>query len=185
MNDLTPKINRVEKCNNESINMNITFTNNSAEHMITFHFNESSKDKRYELRGVSVLLNTNDNTYVFPNYTTTNGTLTGSTNEKDGIFSVDKSKSYRCKKTREFSMDSTPDLQLKLHLSNFQAQAFEFDKNPGDFDKAVDCTADQTSSKVVPIAVGAALAGLVVVVLIAYLIGRFRSRKQNSYEALS
>ena len=48
-----------------------------------------------------------------------------------------------------------------------------------------ECSSDQKSSKIVPIAVGAALAGLVVVVLIAYLIGRFRSRKQNSYEALS
>ena len=47
------------------------------------------------------------------------------------------------------------------------------------------CSQDQKSSKIVPIAVGAALAGLVIVVLIAYLIGRFRSRKQNSYEALS
>ena len=53
------------------------------------------------------------------------------------------------------------------------------------FSSAVTCSLDQKSSKVVPIAVGAALAGLVVVVLIAYLIGRFRSRKQNSYEALS
>jgi len=39
-------------------------------------------------------------------------------------------------------------------------------------------------SKIVPIAVGAALAALVVIVLIAYLIGRIRSRRQ-SYEALS
>ena len=41
------------------------------------------------------------------------------------------------------------------------------------------------ANKIVPIAVGAALAGLVVVVLIAYLIGRLRSRRQSSYEALS
>ncbi len=40
-------------------------------------------------------------------------------------------------------------------------------------------------NKIVPIAVGAALAGLVVVVLIAYLVGRLRSRRQSSYEALS
>ena len=48
------------------------------------------------------------------------------------------------------------------------------------------CLLDNSSSnKIVPIAVGAALAGLVVVVLIAYLIGRLRSRRQSSYEALS
>ncbi len=43
----------------------------------------------------------------------------------------------------------------------------------------------QTGNKIVPIAVGAALAGLVIVVLIAYLIGRLRNRKKSSYEALS
>ena len=50
-----------------------------------------------------------------------------------------------------------------------------------------DCLADGGSkgNKIVPIAVGAALAGLVIVVLIAYLIGRLKSRRQSSYEALS
>ena len=49
------------------------------------------------------------------------------------------------------------------------------------------CDADSSSSrsKVVPIAVGCALAGLVIIVLVAYLIGRFRSRKQEAYETLS
>ncbi len=42
-----------------------------------------------------------------------------------------------------------------------------------------------TGNKIVPIAVGAALAGLVIVVLVAYLIGRLRNRKKSSYEALS
>ena len=47
------------------------------------------------------------------------------------------------------------------------------------------CSEDNQDNKIVPIAVGAALAGLVIIVLIAYIIGRLRSRKQGSYEALS
>jgi lysosomal-associated membrane protein 1/2 len=43
---------------------------------------------------------------------------------------------------------------------------------------AIDCPADDASDTV-PIAVGAALAGLVVIVLIAYLIGRRRSRARG------
>ena len=66
-------------------------------------------------------------------YPLSTGTISGKTDEKDGIFEVDKLKSYRCKKTKKFSMKS--DLDIELRLSNFQAQAFEFDKNPGDFDK--------------------------------------------------
>ena len=44
------------------------------------------------------------------------------------------------------------------------------------------CAADAKTNSVVPIAVGAALAGLVVIVLIAYLIGRRRNRK--GYESV-
>lgn len=47
------------------------------------------------------------------------------------------------------------------------------------------CAEANTGNKIVPIAVGAALAGLVIVVLVAYLIGRLRNRKKSSYEALS
>jgi lysosomal-associated membrane protein 1/2 len=50
---------------------------------------------------------------------------------------------------------------------------------------AARCSQDIKGSKIVPIAVGAALAGLVIIVLIAYIIGRLRSRRQSSYEALS
>ncbi|CAG5128932.1 unnamed protein product, partial [Candidula unifasciata] len=46
-----------------------------------------------------------------------------------------------------------------------------------------ECSNDEQTSSVVPIAVGAALAGLVVIVLIAYLIGRRRSRKAG-YESV-
>lgn len=41
---------------------------------------------------------------------------------------------------------------------------------------ASECAADEETNSIVPIAVGAALAGLVIIVLIAYLIGRKRSR---------
>ena len=44
---------------------------------------------------------------------------------------------------------------------------------------------DDDDDKIVPIAVGCALAGLVIIVLIAYLIGRFRNRKTDTYQVLS
>ena len=48
------------------------------------------------------------------------------------------------------------------------------------------CLLDNNSSgnEIVPIAVGVALAVLVIIVLIAYLIGRVRNKKKSSYEAL-
>lgn len=44
---------------------------------------------------------------------------------------------------------------------------------------------DDDDDKIVPIAVGCALAGLVIIVLIAYLIGRFKNRKTDTYQVLS
>ena len=125
------------------------------------------------------------------------------------VFSTSTGKSYKCGSSKNYGMKVTNNTvqTLSVKISGFQAQAFS--DSQGGFDKgkflcscvlyilymfeaiptsplpATSCTKDQKTSKVVPIAVGAALAGLVVVVLIAYLIGRFRSRKQNSYEALS
>ena len=49
------------------------------------------------------------------------------------------------------------------------------------FQIAMDC--DYSPTDVVPIAVGVALAGLVVLVLVAYLVGRRRSR-QRGYESV-
>ncbi len=43
---------------------------------------------------------------------------------------------------------------------------------------------DHSGNEVVPIAVGAALAVLVIIVLIAYLVGRVRNKKKSSYKAL-
>lgn len=60
----------------------------------------------------------------------------------------------------------------------------------GDFDKgyiflllsAQQCPDDAVVSYTVPIAVGAALAGLVLIILIAYVIGRTRNKK--GYESV-
>jgi len=49
---------------------------------------------------------------------------------------------------------------------------------------ARNCNGGPTNA-IVPIVVGAALAGLVVLVLVAYLIGRIKNRRQSSYQALS
>merc|ERR1712071_642727 len=66
-----------------------------------------------------------------------------------------------------------------LHLSKVQMEAYRT-QTDDKFNSAVDCAADGVvTSDIVPIAVGCALAALVVVVLIAYLIGRRRARQRG------
>ncbi|GBN81130.1 hypothetical protein AVEN_191490-1, partial [Araneus ventricosus] len=52
-----------------------------------------------------------------------------------------------------------------------------------DFSKAEECEADNKVNDMVPIAVGIALLVLVVVVLVAYFVGRRRSR-QKGYQSV-
>jgi len=87
-------------------------------------------------------------------------------------FSANKGNSYKC-----FSKTILPvGDDVSLQLSNYQAQPFLSEKTQG-FDTAIECSADTTgTSKLVPIIVGSALAVLVVLVLVAYVIGRRKHR---------
>jgi lysosomal-associated membrane protein 1/2 len=64
-----------------------------------------------------------------------------------------------------------------LRISHLQVQAFRNETNTK-FDEALDCQGSETPD-VVPIAVGCALAALVIIVLVAYLIGRRRSQARG------
>jgi len=110
------------------------------------------------------------------------GLLTGRNNSEN--------QSFLCNAVQNFTTNDTNTgytTNATLTVQDLQMQAFHFtNSSTGHFDQAYECPTDEESTnKIVPIVVGAALAGLVIVVLIAYLIGRFRNRKQSSYEALS
>ncbi|XP_053563739.1 lysosome-associated membrane glycoprotein 1 [Bombina bombina] len=97
---------------------------------------------------------------------------------KDPVFKADNNtlmylqttshKSYRCKSMQTLLITSN----FSINTNNLQVQAFDIDENK--FGSAVECVNDD-NGMLVPIVVGAALAGLVLIVLIAYLIGRKRS----------
>lgn len=100
---------------------------------------------------------------------------------------IDLGSYYKCSTEKDLSFDSTvvdKKINATLGVTELQVQPFIEEKSNGQFGSVRDCNASK-GNKIVPIAVGAALAGLVIVVLIAYLIGRLKSRRQSSYEALS
>uniref|UniRef100_A0A914UI92 Lysosome-associated membrane glycoprotein 2-like transmembrane domain-containing protein n=1 Tax=Plectus sambesii TaxID=2011161 RepID=A0A914UI92_9BILA len=82
--------------------------------------------------------------------------------------------------TNHSSQCSSGDLSLnenaKIHLNGFRAQAFG---HSDDFLTSELCDHDVRTSDIVPIVVGACLAALVIIVLIAYLIGRARAKRQG------
>ncbi|KAI8498980.1 Lysosome-associated membrane glycoprotein 1 [Branchiostoma belcheri] len=79
--------------------------------------------------------------------------------------------SYKCMAEQDVTLSDT----VMLIATDVQVQPFGLTDN--NFDTAEECPADNEISNIVPIAVGCALAGLVVIVLIAYLIGRRKSHK--------
>jgi len=94
-------------------------------------------------------------------------------------FPTSLSMSYHCNHLQTIGFTSTvdgKDVVANATISHVQLEAFH-KQNTDQFSTARDCEAIDTPD-IVPIAVGCALAGLVVVVLIAYLVGRRRA--QNS-----
>ncbi|UJR28402.1 hypothetical protein I4U23_009643 [Adineta vaga] len=102
------------------------------------------------------------------------------------LFEADRGNSYRCDtKTTVTGFNTTNNVTVtSIELENLRVQAFADDsKEFSDYGVEKVCSADaDKNSNLIPIIVGACLAVLVVVVLVAYLIGRRRNR--NGYQSV-
>ncbi|CAH1781058.1 unnamed protein product, partial [Owenia fusiformis] len=133
--------------------------------------------------GNTYSVNTTALTYKIDGKKFPNANATGTNNTVLGYFSTGSNptvtQSYMCNSEQDVSLGGG---QVMLKTFNFRAQAFRTTNTTGFTGDTVDCAADDSTGNIVPIAVGAALAGLVIIVLIAYLIGRRKSRK--GYESV-
>lgn len=89
-----------------------------------------------------------------------NSTLSGVATNTD--------RSFSCSKTGTIAVTD----HFKISFTNLRVQAFI---TGDDFSQADHCAADQETTDLIPIIIGAALAALVIIVLVAYLIGRARA----------
>uniref|UniRef100_A0A2R5LDT1 Lysosome-associated membrane glycoprotein 5 n=1 Tax=Ornithodoros turicata TaxID=34597 RepID=A0A2R5LDT1_9ACAR len=96
------------------------------------------------------------------------------------LFSVLPGKSYLCNRDGPVTVSDG----VTLDLLSVQLQAFRTNdtSDPGQFGAATECSSGDISN-IIPIAVGVCLAALVLIVLIAYMIGRRRSR-QKGYQSV-
>lgn len=101
------------------------------------------------------------------------------TNNTLMLYSVPEDRSYHCNVDQPVYVGAN----VTLDVISVQLQAFRnTTSETGQFGDAVECSAGDISN-IVPIAVGSALAALVIIVLIAYLIGRSKSR-QKGYQSV-
>ncbi|XP_061091216.1 lysosome-associated membrane glycoprotein 2 isoform X1 [Conger conger] len=129
---------------------------------LTFTFKEDGKN--FVLHAVSVTIRS------------ANGTSFSAANSSLSLWKAAVGSSYMCNKeqsyivTDSFSLDT-----FKLHVQPFQVT--------GDsFATAEECQADLPVNYIVPIAVGVALGVLIIIVVVAYFIGR-RRNQTSGYES--
>jgi len=91
--------------------------------------------------------------------------------ENQTLFKVSGNKSYLCKAETTLS-----DGQVTVNFDSVHVDSFRVDKD-NSYRQNYECQTDTDVNDMVPIAVGIALLALVVIVLIAYFIGRRRSRR--------
>ncbi|CAK8698235.1 unnamed protein product [Clavelina lepadiformis] len=127
-----------------------------GKNMFTFMFGEDNKNSSYYLETVTAALN--GETHAVANLTTGKATMKAS---------------YKC----ESGIDIALSKNVTMHTMHVQFQAYQLDQDK--FGTAVSCA---DLSPIIPIVVGSVLAALVLIVIIAYLIGRRRSR--SGYEEI-
>ncbi|KAK7898322.1 hypothetical protein WMY93_019175 [Mugilogobius chulae] len=124
---------------------------------LTFSFTLNSTSKRYHLSGVRLVANWPDLPATF-----------SAVNQSLDYLRSSLGHSYMC------NAEQTLRVVPVFSINTFKLQVQPFGVTTTQFASAEECQIDQ-DQMLIPIVVGAALAGLVLIVLIAYLIGRKRS----------
>ncbi|XP_047987468.1 lysosome-associated membrane glycoprotein 1-like [Leguminivora glycinivorella] len=140
---------------------------NETNHTVTVLFAKNDTTKSYEMKSLNASLVAS----IFPNITNVN---TINLSHQTPEWQTPLAASYRCTPATELKMNAdNNNIAATLTLSRLQEEAFRNASGKG-FSAARDCSSGDIPDAV-PIAVGCALGGMVVVVLIAYLAARRRS----------
>lgn len=154
------------------VEQNLTLSWDVQKNMDSFalHFIKNETTKRYSLHHFEISLAPEE----FPIEWNNTVTLVHMAPQYD----IGLSNSYRCFREQKLNLYILGVNETVGHLtiSKLQFQAFRNNNNTI-FGLAKDCAFD--TPDIVPITVGCALAGLVVIVLIAYLVGRRRSQARG------
>ncbi|XP_018539319.1 lysosome-associated membrane glycoprotein 1a [Lates calcarifer] len=124
---------------------------------LSFTFTLNSTSSKYHLSGIALFANWSDMTAPF-----------SASNTSLNYLRSTLGRSYMCNAEQTLVVEPT------FSLNTFRLQVQPFGVTTSQFATAEECQMDQ-DQMLIPIIVGAALAGLVLIVLIAYLIGRKRS----------
>ncbi|XP_009948192.1 PREDICTED: lysosome-associated membrane glycoprotein 1, partial [Leptosomus discolor] len=143
------------RCDNTSALLNLTF----EKTRVVFYFALNASAEKFFLQGVNVSTTLPSEAKV-PRFEASNNSM----NELRATVG----NSYKCSAEEHLQVTD----EAFVNVFNVQIQVFKIDGDK--FGAVEECQLDE-NNMLIPIIVGAALAGLVLIVLIAYLIGRKRS----------
>lgn len=152
---------------NDTSEVTLTWENEQIKSM-TVQFSTGSKENWFVSKiGVVLDVPLSSNGQVIANKTFREG-------ENTEFLHASQNKSYSCSIQENVTLESTA-ANVSIAITDIMVQPFTHNNTMVDSKENDACSSKSKSSKsssIVPIAVGCALAGLIVIVLIAYLIGR-------------
>lgn len=160
--------------------LTVTMLNGFTVIMFDFALNATNRTVLNKVEGYVTF---NKNQAMFPDYDTS---LEGvhSFSADQSLFSTDQGMSYRCFAQTDIVgfPESNSFSVVSISLENTRIQSFVDDSIPfSDYGLETVCpTDDEKDSNIVPIVVGAALGAMIIIVLVAYIIGRRRNRSGYS-----
>ena len=163
-------------CDDE--HLTLTFTDkNGTEFNVTWFF--ALNKEVFSVSNLTVDFNLSPKT--FPDAKSSGKPVTAMLKEEVDYLKADKGHSLKCVADKKVSLNDDVTKGIELKIDDIQFQAY-MDSPNGKFGDEENCVSSK-GRDIVPIAVGCALVGLVVIVLVAYLIGRRRSR-QAGYQSV-
>jgi len=168
---------KASECFNDSISVTFMMKEldyhfaNMTLNFTTYQQNENTT-KYWAMTGSSITYMSGNNPF-FPNSDAKVGIATLS---KDNLnkFNTTYGYSYKCHNTESVNVTNI----WNLTLSEVRLQPFNISTD-GTYGAINDCSADIKDDWLVPVIVGSVLGGLVIVVVIAYIIGRRRSNNDS------
>jgi hypothetical protein len=178
-NDTVVMHDMVDKCDGERVRVTFMIKElevNAAN--ITFNFTQNQFDenstKYWSLSG-SELSFPNGNNPLFPNTDARQPTTVLSSNAT--LFNTTYGNAFKCVDKHWINTTTT----WYIEISDVTLQPFNLTNE--DFGALEDCTEDVKDDWLVPVIVGSVLGGLVIVVIVAYVIGR-RRKQEPRYETM-
>lgn len=154
-------------CTDDVQMLTVRWGDKDAKNMLFVQFDFNHTTSTFALSEVMFKINASA---IFPN---AKGDQFMNLQHSGDMFSTPLSMSYHCTRPQSLNLTSSEMSTMSVAMiSHVQLEAFHRTKD-AHFSTARDCDAIDTPD-IVPIAVGCALAGLIVVVLVAYLVGRTR-----------